>query len=176
MTENVLEQEVPNVPWWLVLIEGIALIILGILWLVSPGMTTVVAVTFLGAYWLVAGIFEIIGIFMDKSMWGWKLLSGIVGIAAGIVVIQHPLWSPIILGAMLIIILGFQGLILGGVRIYQAFKGAGWGAGILGAISILFGIILLGNVWIATFSLPGVLGAFSLIGGVVATVMAFRLK
>lgn len=176
MTAEAMERGRAGPPWWLVLIEGIALVVLGVLWFASPGMTTLVAVTFLGAYWLVAGIFEIIGIFMDRSMWGWKLFIGILGIIAGIVVMRHPLWSSAIVGATLVIILGIQGLIIGGVRIYQAFKGAGWGAGILGAVSILFGILLLANVWIAAFSLPWVLGAFALIGGIAAIVMAFRLK
>ncbi len=176
MTAEAMEGRGAGVPWWLVLLEGIALVVLGILWFASPGMTTLIAVTFLGAYWLVAGIFEIIGIFMDRTMWGWKLFIGILGIIAGILVMRHPLWSSAIVGATLVIILGIQGLIIGGVRIYAAFKGAGWGLGILGAISILFGILLLANVWIATFALPWVLGALAVVGGIVAIVMAFRLK
>ena len=176
MNAEAMERGRADFPWWLVLIEGIALVILGILWFASPGMTTLVAVTFLGAYWLVAGVFEIIGIFMDKSMWGWKLFTGILGIIAGIIVMRHPLWSSALVGATLVIILGIQGLIIGGVRIYQAFKGAGWGAAILGAVSILFGILLLANVWIAAFTLPWVLGALALVGGIASIVMSFRLK
>jgi uncharacterized membrane protein HdeD (DUF308 family) len=176
MTAEALERGRAGFPWWLVLIEGIALVILGIMWFASPGMTTLIAVTFLGVYWLVAGIFEIIGIFMDRSMWGWKLFIGILGILAGIAVMRHPLWSSALVGATLVIMLGIQGLIIGGVRIYQAFKGAGWGLGILGAVSILFGILLLANVWIAAFTLPWVLGALALVGGISAIVMAFRLK
>lgn len=176
MTAEAVERGRADFPWWLILIEGIALMVLGILWFASPGMTTLVAVTFLGVYWLVAGIFEIIGIFMDRSMWGWKLFIGILGILAGIAVMRHPLWSSALVGATLVIMLGIQGLIIGGVRIYQAFKGAGWGAAILGAVSILFGILLLANVWIATFTLPWVLGTLALVGGIAAIVMAFRLK
>ena len=163
-------------PWWMVLIEGIALVILGILWFASPGMNTHVAVTLLGWYWLIAGIFEIISIFMDSTRWGWKLAGGILGIIAGIIVIRHPLWSSVILGVTLVITLGILGLFLGGVRIYQAFKGAGWGAGILGAVSILFGIVLLANVGVATFALPWALGTLALVGGIAAIVMAFRLR
>jgi len=37
----------PDVPWWLVLLEGIALVILGILLFASPGMTTLILVQFL---------------------------------------------------------------------------------------------------------------------------------
>lgn len=176
MTAQAMQGGRTGLPWWLVLIEGIALVVLGILWFTSPGMTTVVAVTFVGWYWLIAGIFEIVGIFMDRTMWGWKLFSGILGVIAGIVVVRHPLWAPFILGGVLIIFLGVEGLIIGGVRIYQAFKGAGWGSGILGAISILFGIVLLANVGIATLALPWALGTLALVGGIVAIVTAFRLR
>ena len=165
-----------GVPWWLVLIEGIALLILGLMLLASPGMTTLILVQFIGLYWLIAGIFKIVSIFMDSTDWGWKLVGGIVGILAGIIVLQHPLWSPLVVGSVLVIILGIQGLIIGGVGVYQAFKGAGWGAGILGAVSILFGLMFLFNVWAFTFSLPWAIGLLALIGGVVAIVGAFKLK
>ena len=113
---------------------------------------------------------------MDSTDWGWKLVGGIVGVLAGIIVLQHPLWSPLVVGSVLVIILGIQGLIIGGVGVYQAFKGAGWGAGILGAVSILFGLMFLFNVWAFAFSLPWAIGILALIGGVVAIVGAFKLK
>jgi len=169
-------QSEPEIPWWLVLIEGISLVILGILWIASPGMTAVIALQFLGIYWFIAGIFKIISIFLDSSMWGWKLLAGILGIIAGLIVIRHPLWSPVVVGSTLIISMGIEGIIFGGIGVFQAFKGAGWAAGLLGALSILFGILLLANVWLFTFSLPWVLGILSIVGGIAAIVMAFRLK
>ena len=165
-----------GVPWWLVLLEGIALIILGALLLLKPGMTTIVFVQFLGIYWLVAGIFKIISIFLDRSMWGWKLFAGILGIIAGIIVLQHPVWSPFVVGATLIIILGIQGLIYGAIGLFQAFKGAGWGVGILGAVSILFGIYLLANLQAATLVLPWVVGVLAIVGGIAAIVVAFRIR
>jgi len=165
-----------GVPWWLVLLEGIALIILGVLLLLKPGMTTIVFIQFLGIYWLVAGIFKIISIFLDRSMWGWKLFAGILGIIAGIIVLQHPVWSPFVVGATLIIILGIQGIIYGGIGLFQAFKGAGWGVGILGAVSILFGIYLLANLQAATLVLPWVVGVLAIVGGIAAIVVAFRIR
>lgn len=173
---SVAEKETRRVPWWVILIEGIALVILGLLWLANPGATTVVFVFMLGLYWLVAGLFKIVSIFLDHSMWGWKLFAGIIGILAGILIIQAPLWSSVIVGSTLIIILGIQGLIFGGIGIYQAFKGAGWGTGILGAVSIIFGIYLLANIGAATFVLPWVLGILSLVGGVAVIVLAFRQR
>jgi len=177
MTTSMVNQaDTAGVPWWLVLIEGIALIVMGLLLLVSPGMTTLILVQFIGIYWLVAGIFKIISIFMDSSGWGWKLVGGILGILAGLIVLQHPLWSPLVIGNVLVIILGIQGIIVGVVGLIQAFKGAGWGSGILGVISILFGLLFLFNVWAFTFSLPWAIGLLALMGGVLAIVAAFRLK
>jgi uncharacterized membrane protein HdeD (DUF308 family) len=173
---EVSRSESEMVPWWLVLLEGIALLILGILLLLKPGMTTLIFIQFLGIYWLVSGIFQIVAIFLDRSMWGWKLFMGILGILAGIVVINHPIWSPVIIGSTLIIILGIQGIIVGGFRIFAAFKGAGWGSAILGAISLLLGIYLLANIGAATFVLPWIVGVLAIIGGIAAIVMAFRIK
>jgi uncharacterized membrane protein HdeD (DUF308 family) len=111
------------------------------------------------------------------SLWGWKLFGGIIGILAGIVVLQHPLWSTLLLPAVYVIILGIQGIIGGGVSLVMAFRGGGWGIGILGALSLVFGIILLLNpVFIGVAVLPFVLGAFALVGGIAAVIGAFMLR
>ena len=151
-----------SVPWWLVLIEGIAAVIIGVLLLAEPRMTTAVLVQVLGIYWFIAGILSIIGIFVDSSAWGWKLIIGILGIIAGLLILQHPLWATILVPTTIIIVLGIQGLIIGVVNIIRAFQGAGWGTGILGALSIIFGIILLANAFVASFALPIVLGIFAI--------------
>lgn len=176
MTAEAVERGRADFPWWLVLIEGIALVILGILLVIKPGMASLIFVQFLGVYWLIAGIFRIISIFLDRSMWGWKLFAGILGILAGIFVLQYPVWSPVVILSTMVIILGIQGIIYGGIGLFQAFKGAGWGAGILGAVSIAFGIYLLANIGAATLALPWVMGILAIVGGVAAIVMAFRLK
>jgi len=176
MTAEAVERGRADFPWWLVLIEGIALVILGILLVIKPGMASLIFVQFLGVYWLIAGIFRIISIFLDRSMWGWKLFAGILGILAGIFVLQYPVWSPVVILSTMVIILGIQGIIYGGIGLFQAFKGAGWGAGILGAVSIAFGIYLLANIGAATLALPWVMGILAIVGGVAAVVMAFRLK
>jgi len=165
-----------SVPWWAVLIQGIAALLIGILLLTNTAMTTIVLVQFIGIYWLISGIFSLISIFIDNTMWGLKLISGLLGIAAGFVVLQHPLWSPLVVGSVLIIILGIEGLLIGVVNIIQAFRGGGLGIGVLGAVSIIFGIILLSNVWIATFSLPLVMGITGIVLGIAAIFAAFRLR
>ena len=176
MTAVAIEKETKAFPWWAILIEGIALVILGILFLTNPASTTVFAVQVVGIYWVIRGLFYLAGMFIDHSMWGWKLFASIVGILAGILVIQHPLYSPLVVGSVLVIILGIQGLIMGIVGLFTAFKGAGWGAGILGALSIIIGLWLLFNVRAATFALPWAIGLLAIIGGIAAIFMAFKQR
>lgn len=164
------------VPWWLVLLEGIFAVIIGILLLTDTAITTAILIQVLGIYWFISGIFNIVGIFIDHSAWGWKLIVGILGIIAGILVIQHPLWSTALVTATVVIILGIEGLIIGAINIVRAFRGAGWGVGILGALSIVFGIILLANTMLAAATLPLVLGIFGIVGGILAIIMAFRMR
>jgi uncharacterized membrane protein HdeD (DUF308 family) len=163
-------------PWWIPLIEGIALIIVGVLLFTNTAATTLVLVQVLGIYWLIAGIMELISLFVDRSAWGLKLFGGIVGIWAGLAILNHPIGGALALGFSLVIILGILALVMGVINIIQAFRGAGWGIGLMGVINIIFGVILLGNSLIATATLPWVLGGFAIVGGIVAIVMAFRLK
>jgi uncharacterized membrane protein HdeD (DUF308 family) len=176
MTTFAERTEGTGFPWWLVLLEGIAALIFGLFLLTSPGATLFVMVQVLGIFWLVGGIFRIVSIFIDSSLWGWKLVSGVLGVLAGILVLQHPLWSTLLVPAILVIFIGVQGLISGGVNLVLAFRGGGWGAGILGVLNIVLGFVLLFNVWIGVAILPFVLGAFGIVGGIVAIVLAFRMR
>jgi uncharacterized membrane protein HdeD (DUF308 family) len=56
-------------PWGLVLVEGIVVALLGLVLLVAPGASLVFLVWLLGIYLLIAGIFRIVGIFLDASSW-----------------------------------------------------------------------------------------------------------
>ena len=176
MTQFAEGTEGTGLPWWLVLLEGIAAVIIGLFLLTAPGATLFVLIQVLGIFWLVGGIFRIIGIFIDTSLWGWKLIGGVLGILAGIVVLQHPIWSTLLVPEIYVIILGIQGLLLGGVTLVTAFQGEGWGVGILGVLSILFGLVLLFNPWIGVAVLPLLLGAFGIVGGIAAIVAAFRMR
>jgi uncharacterized membrane protein HdeD (DUF308 family) len=130
----------------------------------------------LGFFWLLGGIFRIVSIFIDSSSWGWKLVGGVLGVLAGILVLQHPLWSTILVPAVIVIIIGIQGLIQGVLGLILAFQGGGWGVGILGVLSIIFGLILVINPLLGAAVFPIVLGALMLVGGIVAIVGAFRLR
>jgi uncharacterized membrane protein HdeD (DUF308 family) len=176
MTAAAFSSSKRALPWWVTLVQGIVLIIVGILLLTNPGATAQVLAQFIALYWMIAGVFQIVSIFIDRSAWGWKLIAGIIGIWAGLLILQHPIGGALALGFALVVIVGIQGLIMGVVNLIEAFQGAGWGVGILGIVNIILGVILLANAAIGVAILPWVLGVFAIVGGIAAMVMAFRLR
>jgi uncharacterized membrane protein HdeD (DUF308 family) len=156
------------VPWWLTFVEGVALIILGLLFLTNPAATAVAAVTVLGLYWLVAGILNIVGIFLNSHNWIWKLLVGVLGIIAGILILQHPLTGTVAAGAALVLWMGIIGLIMGIGEIIRGVTGEGLGAVIVGVVTIVLAALLLLHWQGVTFALPFALGVLALLGGVIA--------
>lgn len=172
ITRTVQVEEV-GFPWWLLLIQGIAGTLLGILLFVRPTTTMIVLIQFLGIYWLITGIFSTVSLIWDRSEWAWKLTSGILGILAGILIIQNLLWSTLILPATLALMLGGIGVIIGISQLIDAFRGSGIGVGILGAFSILLGFILMTRPVIAGFALPWILGSILIVGGILTIIAAF---
>jgi len=165
-------------PWWLLLMGGILNIIVGILLLANPVKTTIAFAWVLGLYWFVQGIFTLVAMFIDHSSWGWKLFMGVVGIVAGIVVLRYPIASAVAIPAILILVLGIQGVIVGIIELVMAFKGGGWGAALLGALSIIFGIILILNYAnpAAILTFIWVVAIFAIVGGIAEIVQAFRQR
>ncbi len=162
-------------PRWLVLLLGIIAILFGFLFFVYPVQTLTLLVTFLGIYWLFNGIVVLFSLWTDKTGRGWKLLVSILGILAGILVLAYPLYSAILIPTFLAIFIGVEGLIIGAVYLMQGFSGGGWGTGILGILSIVFGLILIANPLIAAAGLVLLFAGLAIIGGVAAIILAFRM-
>ena len=174
--EAAFGMETQAMPWWLILIEGILAIIIGILLFTSTAQTLTALVVFLGLYWLIKGIFDIISMFVDHTAWGWKLFIGIIGILAGIVILRNPLMSTFAIPVIFTWVLGFYAIIAGIVMLIQAFKGGGWGVGIMGVVLILVGIFILANTLISTAVAIWLSGFVLVIGGIAAIVQAFRQR
>jgi uncharacterized membrane protein HdeD (DUF308 family) len=136
-------------PWWMTLILGIGSIIVGGLLLFGSLDTKVdtymLLVVLIGIWWLVDGIMNIVHMFIDHRQWGWKLIMGIIGIVAGAWILIYPVYAGIALPQIFMLVLGLYGLFEGIMLLIMAFKGAGWGAGIMGVIAIVLGGILVAN-------------------------------
>lgn len=136
--------------WWLILLSGVLLIIVGI-WVISSPLASYLSLSLLFAWGiLLTGIFEIIfAISNHKGMdsWGWTLASGILDLVIGFYLLSYPAITLTVLP----FILGFWLLYRGGSAIGSAFdmksygdKNWGWFL-FLGIAIIFFGLMVLVN-------------------------------
>ncbi len=163
-------------PWWIVLLWGILALLVGIMFLASPGITTVIFITFLGAYWLVGGIFSLASLAVVRTNMGWKIILAILNLVAGIIVLAYPLYSTFFLLSFFIILIGFWACITGGAHLYHAFSRKDAGNGILGIFSLIFGILLLAFPLVSAALLPFIAGIFAIVIGIAAIVTSFAAK
>src|SRR5437762_14336776 len=103
MTDSALLPHQSSI-WWVFLFQGFAGVMLGLMLVTQPGATIVALTTFLGFYWLITGLLGLVQVFVDRSTpWLWSLLSGIVGIIAGLFVLRHPLVAALTVPNILVI-------------------------------------------------------------------------
>jgi len=176
MTTIAIRSEQSSI-WWVFLLQGIAGILLGLMLLTDPGATLLVLVTFLGFYWLFTGVMALVRMFVDHSVpWLWSLLIGIVGIFAGLVVLRHPLLAALTAPAVIVIVLGVQGVVMGVLDIVGGFTGGGVGSFFIGVINFVIGLLLLGAPFAAALAVPLVFGVLLLIQGIALIVLALRVR
>ncbi|NMB78870.1 MAG: hypothetical protein GYA23_07215 [Methanomicrobiales archaeon] len=163
-------------PWWIMLLWGILTLIVGCMFLLNPGQTMEFFIIFLGAYWLVCGIFTIASLVIDQSNMGWKIFLSLINIIAGALILAYPLYSTIFVFTFLIIFAGFWACFIGAAHIFHAYQAKDAGNGVLGIISIIFGLLLLINPFIAAALLPFVFGGFAVVSGLASVYVAFTLR
>lgn len=163
--------------WWIALLQGIAAIIVGALLVAEPADTFLALLPLIGIYWLVIGLLALVRMFIDRSIpWIWSLLTGVVGVLAGIAVLRHPLLAAIMIPTVLVIVLGVEGLVMGILEIIEGFQGGGASSFILGVINLLVGLVLLARPMAAALAVPLVFGILLLVQGVALVVWAFRVR
>ncbi|MCL5432903.1 MAG: DUF308 domain-containing protein [Patescibacteria group bacterium] len=163
--------------WWIFFLEGVFQLILGLLLLFSTDITVFLLVQLLGIYWLIRGIIMIIRVLIGKERnWGWVMLGGILGIAAGIIVLRYPIFSSFILLEFLVVLIAFVGIIQGTISLVGGFKNSSFGEVILGAVLWIICLFLLFNPLSSVIALPVVIGILWLVSGAILTTMSFYLR
>jgi uncharacterized membrane protein HdeD (DUF308 family) len=175
-TDSGIDLEVLQAPWWVVLLEGIIAIVIGLFLLYEPVATTILLLQILAVFWLAGGIVSVIGALIFPENRGWNLLSGILSIIAGALILMYPIFSPFILLKFLIIFIGAWVIVNGAVKLAWALKGGGWGVGILGVLTIILGLLLLTNSLVGVLVLPWVFGLFLLIGGIGEVIWGIKMR
>ena len=135
-----------------VITEGVIAIIVGLFLLYRPAVTTVFLLQILGIFWVAGGILSVLSALIFSGNRLWKLLSGILGIIAGIVILMYPLISPFIVLTLFVIFIGAWAIVTGAMKLVWGLKGGGWGMGILGVLTIILGILLLSNSRITSYN------------------------
>lgn len=169
-------------PWGFLLIQGIAMIIIGAILLWAPAKTQVetytLLVTLLGLYWIISGVLDLVHMFTDHTGWGWKLFMGLVSIIAGFYIVAYPTAAALALPRIFVLVLGIWGVMQGILMLIMAFRGGGWGVGALGVIGIVFGAILIAN-----YTAPGmgltlvwVAAVWAFVGGFFMIFRAFQQR
>ncbi len=119
VTGVIIRREVTH--WWVWLLEGVAGIIISVLVLVWPGITTAVLIALIAAWGLVTGILEIVAaIYLRKLIAGEGLLvlDGILSSLLGAFLVIVP-----VLGALaLVYLIGFYAILFGILLIVLAFQ------------------------------------------------------
>lgn len=163
--------------WWVLLLRGILLVIVGILAFMSP----LVWITFVGAYMLIDGIGMLFAGFSNEQPAGqsrWPLLIvGVLGVVAGIIVIANPVLG----GLSLVWVIAAWAIVTGILEIVSAISlrkeiDNEWWLILTGVLSIIFGVLAFANPVIAGFAIGTLFGIFAVIAGIFSIALAFRVR
>jgi uncharacterized membrane protein HdeD (DUF308 family) len=161
---------------------GILAFVIGGILLWAPAKykieTYLILVMAIGLFFLIEGILQIVALFLDHSWWGLKLLLGILGIWLGTWVLAYPVAAGVIGPKLDLLFLGIWGFVSGVAMLVMAIRGGGWGAGILGVLSLIFGTVLMMNYYAIGLGLTylWICAWAGVIFGVVLIVQAFRQR
>lgn len=151
---------------------GIVLVVLGFVVLGDVVVATAVSVFFLGWTALISGIVLLVAsLFRIKSGGFWSaLLGGALLAVLGVVILRNPGVAVV----TLTLLAGSLFLVGGVVRIFGAFQypHGRWILILSGIISVGLGLIVLFNLWEASFVLLGILlGVQTVIEGITLAVV-----
>jgi uncharacterized membrane protein HdeD (DUF308 family) len=162
--------------WWVLLLRGILLIIIGLLAFVSP----LVWVTFVGIYMLFDGMSFLLAGFSDQpggqSRWP-LLIIGILGLLAGLII----LWNPALGGITLTYVIAAWAIVTGILTIITALRlreeiDNEWWLVLSGVLAIIFGILVFQNVLAGILTIAWVFGLFAVVVGILSIALAFRVR
>ena len=158
------------------LLGGLTATIFGIILLIRREEALSLMIILLGLWWLIQGAFMLFSVFIDREDWGWKVFLGVLGLAAGIIVMQNPQDAVTFLGSAIAIVLGAIGVIIGVMGVVGSFRGGGFGALVFGVVSVGIGLLFIFNSLFSASLLVTLFAVLLLIDGVAAMYLAIKYK
>ena len=165
-------------PWWHVLAEGLTAIVIGWLLVRAPTETILISLDLLGIYWLVTGLLTLVQLFSNEAEGRRRLLllQGGLTVLVAVLILRHGPLDKALFPGLLDLLIGVLGVSIGLVGLLQAIKGGGLGAGLLGGMSLLFGLSVLGGSRASLTWLPWFIGVVAMIGGVISVLYSLRMR
>ena len=166
--------------WWALALRGALAILFGLAALLRPGIALGALILLIGAYFLVDGVFAIVGVFRGTRSGTprWLLLlEGVVSILAGLIAFVNPGITAIVLlylVAAWAVITGIAEIVTA-IRLRQEIQGE-WALIVGGILSVLFGVILAVLPGVGILSLIWLIGIYALVFGVLMLIAAFRVR
>jgi len=166
--------------WWLPVLRGLVLLVLGLLMLVQPLWSVTALVWIFGIFAILDGVVAIVQWFANRNEpgAGWFLLSGLIGVAIGVVVVAWTPETALVLFYLIagwVLVLGVLGIIAA-VVLYRA-RDAGWYWVLtFGLVNFLFGLLLLTHPQESVTVVVVLLGLLAFVGGVILIVSGFATK
>ncbi|WP_417749635.1 HdeD family acid-resistance protein [Rosistilla oblonga] len=180
-TENPILNAIGST-WWILLLRGILLIILGLYALFNPGLTLLAWAFMIGCFLIADGILAIVaGLAGWTESRGWTILRGVLALVAGGFAAGHPALIGTVAAVTVVLLIAagsiFSGIleIVVAIRERKAIKGEGWMI-LDGVFSILFGIVLAMAPLFSASLLIRFSGGFAILFGLVAIYCAFQFR
>jgi uncharacterized membrane protein HdeD (DUF308 family) len=174
LTRTVAEQIART--WWVLLLNGIVLVVAGFL-IFSIDWTIRELATFIGALFIVQGVFQALTTGIDARVRRANVVTGLLSIATGVLIIVWPgpglLALAIVLGAWLIVV---GTLTVSGAIAARDVVPDWWLLLIIGLLEIPLGVLALANPGATLAALVTVAGIWAVAVGVVRIVLAFQVK
>lgn len=165
--------------WWAFVARGVLAVLFGLIALFTPGVTMLSLVLVFAAYAIADGIFAIISaIHAAKAGERWSLLAfeGIVGVLIGAAAAAMPAITVVIFVSLI----AAWALITGSFMLTGAFEldadHGRWWLVLGGAVSIIYGALLVIAPMIGAIVLTWWIGAYALVFGIALLVAAFSLR
>jgi uncharacterized membrane protein HdeD (DUF308 family) len=167
--------------WVLFMVEGIVLIVLGMLAIIIPQLASLAVTILIGWLFLISGVVGLVTTFWVKGAPGfwWSLVSAVVAIGAGVVLLAWPISGTLSLTLVLIvffIVEGVASIMYGIEHRREASSRSGWMI-VSGVIDlILAAIIFSGLPGTAFWALGLLVGINMVFGGTSLIAMALGAR
>ncbi len=167
--------------WLLFLIEGIVLVVLGMLAIVVPVVATIAVAILIGWLFLISGVVGLVTTFMARHAPGfwWSLVSAVLGIAAGIVLLGWPISGAVSLTLLLIVFFVIEGVasIMYALEHKKELTGRWAWMLVSGIIDLILAVIILAGLpETATWALGLLVGINMLFGGTSMIAIALHAR